>query len=60
MWTTVFCLSFGAWFWYGELIVLHLLMAGATLVTGVTFHKASKMGEESAQLVPAKADRYSR
>jgi undecaprenyl pyrophosphate phosphatase UppP len=60
MWTTVFCLSFSAWFWYGELIVVHMLMASATLVTGVTFHTASQSNEESAQLVPAKVDRYSR
>jgi hypothetical protein len=59
MWTTVFCLSFGAWYWYGELVLVHVLMASATMVTGLTFHKASRSGSERAQLVPAKIDQSS-
>ena len=27
MWTTIFCAAAGAWFWYGELIAVHLLFA---------------------------------
>lgn len=40
MWTTIFCTGAGAWLWYGELIVFHLLVAGGFLVTGVTFIRA--------------------
>lgn len=43
MWTTIFCAGAGAWMWYGELIVLHLLVAFGFLVTGVTFHTASRV-----------------
>ena len=44
MWTTIFCAAAGAWFWYGELMVVHLLFAFGFLVTGVTFHRARKTG----------------
>ncbi|MDJ0947742.1 MAG: hypothetical protein QNJ94_02380 [Alphaproteobacteria bacterium] len=44
MWTTIFCAAAGAWLWYGELIVGHLLIASGFLVTGVTFHRASRAG----------------
>ena len=40
MWTTIFCSGAGAWIWYGELIVLHVLVAFGFLVTGLTFHRA--------------------
>lgn len=41
MWTTIFCAVVGAWFWYQELVVGHLLFALGFAVTGLTFHKAS-------------------
>lgn len=41
MWTTIFCAGAGAWLWYGELIVLHVLVAFGFLATGLTFHRAS-------------------
>ncbi len=41
MWTIIFCTGLGAWLWFGELIVLHLLVAGGFMVTGVTFHRAT-------------------
>ena len=31
MWTTIFCTGAGAWLWYGELIVLHVLVAWGEL-----------------------------
>lgn len=43
MWTIVFCAGSGAWMWYGELLILHLLLAAATLVTGFTFRRASQV-----------------
>lgn len=42
MWTTIFCSVAGTWFWYGELISGHILLAFGTLVTGYTFHNAEK------------------
>ncbi len=42
MWTTIFCAGAGAWLWYGELIVLHLLIAAGIVVTGVTFRRANR------------------
>ncbi len=41
MWTTIFCAGAGAWFWYGELIVLHVMVAAGFLVTALTFRNAS-------------------
>jgi hypothetical protein len=41
MWTTIFCAGACAWFWYGELIVLHLMVAAGFLVTAFTFRSAS-------------------
>jgi len=40
MWTTIFCTFAGTWFWYGELILGHVLLAFGTLVTGFTFQRA--------------------
>lgn len=40
MWTTIFCAGAGAWFWYGELMSLHVLLSAGTLVTGFTFYRA--------------------
>lgn len=40
MWTTIFCMGAGAWFYYGELMVFHMLLAAGTLVTGATFETA--------------------
>jgi hypothetical protein len=42
MWTNIFCLSAGAWIWYGELIVLHVLVAVGFVFTGLVFRRASK------------------
>ena len=45
MWTTIFCVSFGAWYWLGHLVVFHTLVAAGAFVTGLTFRKAeSKLG----------------
>ena len=43
MWTTIFCAAAGAWLWYGELIVAHVLVALGILVTGVTFRRARRV-----------------
>lgn len=40
MWTTIFCAVAGAWFWYGELMLGHVLLALGFVVTGVTFRRA--------------------
>jgi hypothetical protein len=40
MWTVIFCTVAGLWFWFGELVVGHLVLALGTLVTGVTFRQA--------------------
>ena len=42
MWTTFFCAGAGAWLWYGELIVLHVLMVFGVFITGFTFHRARR------------------
>lgn len=42
MWTNIFCLSAGAWIWYGELIVFHVLVVAGIVVTGLVFRRASK------------------
>ena len=41
MWTVIFCAGTGAWLWFGQLVVLHLLVALGPLVTGLTFRSAN-------------------
>ena len=40
MWTGIFCGALGAWFWYGELLVAHILFALGALFTGLKFRSA--------------------
>ena len=40
MWTCLFCAAAGAWYWYGHLMAVHVLIALGFAVTGWTFHKA--------------------
>jgi len=42
MWTTIFCVSAGAWMWYGELIVFHVLVLAGIVITGLVFRQASR------------------
>lgn len=42
MWTLIFCVGTGAWLWYGELVLFHVLVAFGALITGTTFHRASR------------------
>ena len=44
MWTSIFCTGFGAWYWYGELIVGHVLVVLGIALTTVTFRSASRRG----------------
>jgi hypothetical protein len=44
MWTLVFCMASGFWFFYGELIAIHLLLFVGVLITGLSFYGASKHG----------------
>jgi len=41
MWTTIFCAGTGAWLWYGELMIAHVLVVLGFFVTGLTFYRAS-------------------
>jgi hypothetical protein len=43
MWTTIFCLMAGAWLWYGELMVAHILFALGFATTGVTFARSRQV-----------------
>jgi hypothetical protein len=42
MWSTIFSLSTGAWVFYGELVVGHVLAVVGIGITALTFHDASK------------------
>jgi len=44
MWTVVFCTAFGAWYWFGELAIFHILVALGFVITGLTFRSAQKNG----------------
>jgi uncharacterized membrane protein len=41
MWSTIFCLSTDAWFWYGESVVGHVLVILGIAITALTFRSAS-------------------
>ena len=49
MWTTIFTFGTGFWWFYGELVVLHVLMAAGTLVTGATFGVATSVENRRAK-----------
>ena len=42
MWSTVFCVAFSAWSWWGELVIGHMAIALGIAITGLTFRAASK------------------
>ena len=41
MWTLIFCVGTGAWLWFGELVVFHVLVVLGLLATGLTFRRAN-------------------
>lgn len=40
MWSIAFCAAAGLWIYTRELVVAHLLLAAATLITGASFRAA--------------------
>ena len=58
MWTTIFCAAAGAWLWYGELIIGHVLVAFGFLVTGWTFYNADRAGSYRDQPLKDGTARY--
>lgn len=42
MWTLIFTISTGAWFFYGYLLAAHALVPLGLVITGVTFKVAEK------------------
>jgi hypothetical protein len=42
MWTSIFCTAASVWFWYGELIAVHILLALGVSITGMTFRASPK------------------
>ncbi|MBT8473130.1 MAG: hypothetical protein HKN14_14370 [Marinicaulis sp.] len=42
MWTTIFCVGFGFWAFYGQLVVLHILVALGAVYTGFTFRNSKR------------------
>ena len=51
MWSTIFSLSTGAWLFYGELVVGHVLVIVGIGITAMTFHDASKKSPNSASVI---------
>jgi hypothetical protein len=47
MWSTIFCLSSASWFWYGELVVGHMLVILGVAITAMTFRVASERKQRS-------------
>jgi hypothetical protein len=43
MWTAIFCAAAGAWIWFGEIVVAHLLLALGALITGLEFRAARQV-----------------
>ncbi len=42
MWTTIFCFGIGYWALYGQLVLLHILVALGATFTGYTFIAARR------------------
>ena len=53
-----FCAAAGAWLWYGELIIGHVLVAFGFLVTGWTFYKADRASSYRDQPLKDGTARY--
>jgi hypothetical protein len=51
MWSTIFSLSTGAWLFYGELVVGHVLAIVGIGITAMAFHNASKKNPNSAPVI---------
>ncbi len=39
MWTTIFCFSLGAWFWFDELMFAHVAALLGIAITAMTFRQ---------------------
>ena len=37
MWSTIFCVAIGSWFWWGELVLGHVAVALGIAMTRMTF-----------------------
>jgi hypothetical protein len=57
MWTTIFCTAAGAWFWYGEIVVAHVLLTAGIVVTGLTFRAANHATIDRGRPLPGSAGR---
>ena len=44
MWTGIFSAAFGLWYWYGHLLVAHMVVILGFVLTGMTF---STFGDSS-------------
>jgi hypothetical protein len=42
MWSTIFCVAVGSFFWWGEIVVGHVAIVTGILVTSLTFREASR------------------
>jgi hypothetical protein len=57
MWTTIFCAAAGAWVWYGEIVVAHVLVTAGIVVTGLTFRAANHATTDGGRPLPGNAGR---
>lgn len=48
MWTNIFCLSAGAWIWFGEIVVFHVLAVAGFIITGLIFGRAEETANRLA------------
>lgn len=55
MWTAIFCAGTGAWLWYGEIAVAHVLVALGLVATTVTFRSARRSKDAGVAVRARKA-----
>ena len=58
MWSSVFCLAFGSWFWWGELVIGHVAVAVAIGITSLTFNQAQKKSHRDMYRAKDGTSRY--
>ena len=58
MWSSVFCLAFGSWFWWGELVIGHVAVAVAIGITSLTFNQAKKKSHRDMYRAKDGTSRY--
>jgi len=52
MWTAIFCAGTGAWLWYGQIAIAHVLIILGLVATSAIFRSARRIKTATAAVSP--------